>query len=354
MALVHGPWSLATATMTKDAGRVFSTFACGGGSTMGYKLAGFDVIGANEIDPNVMEIYRNNHAPRLEFNCSIREMITAPLNDDLLDLDILDGSPPCTSFSMAGVRDRDWGEVKRFAEGQALQRLDDLFFELLELGRIYQPRVIVAENVTGMVLGKAKGYVGEVLKAFEAIGYRPQIFKLNAARMGVPQARQRLFFVATRRDLDLPKLVLNFDEPVIPFREVAAGLKSGNNKLNEDLSLSHEVWPLWNKCRPGKALSTVHPKGHYFTSTKLAMNRPAPTFVAASGSMALHPTEQRKLTLEEWIRCSTFPDDYDWGESGATRARWMMGMSVPPFMIQRLAIEIRKQWGSALRGGKLS
>ena len=320
---------------------------------MGYKLAGFDVVGANEIDPNIMQVYRENFSPRLEFNCSIREMLTSPLHEDLVDLDILDGSPPCTSFSMAGVRDRDWGEVKRFAEGQALQRLDDLFFELLELGRLLQPRVIVAENVTGMVLGKAKGYVGEVLKAFKATGYRPQIFRLNAARMGVPQARARLFFVGVRNDLDAGKLKLDFKEKPISFREVAAGLQGGNNRLQEDLSLSHEVWPLWKKCRPGKSLSSVHPKGHYFTSTKLAMNRPAPTLVAASGSMALHPTEQRKLTLEEWIRCSTFPDDYDWGEAGATKARWMMGMSVPPFMIQRLALEIRKQWGHVLRGGQL-
>ena len=125
---VTGLWNLKTANFPKDAGKVFSCFACAGGSTMGYKLAGFDVIGCNEIDPKVFEVYKANHKPKHAFVCSIRDMVTAEnLPDDLFDLDILDGSPPCTSFSTAGVRERDWGKQKVFSEGQQLQRLDDLF-----------------------------------------------------------------------------------------------------------------------------------------------------------------------------------------------------------------------------------
>lgn len=58
-------WTLKDANFTKDKGKVFSCFACGGGSTMGYKLAGFDVIGCNEIDPRMMEVYQHNHTPIL-------------------------------------------------------------------------------------------------------------------------------------------------------------------------------------------------------------------------------------------------------------------------------------------------
>jgi len=54
-------WTLKDAVFTKNKGKVFSCFACGGGSTMGYKLAGFDVIGCNEIDPKMMEAYKVNH-----------------------------------------------------------------------------------------------------------------------------------------------------------------------------------------------------------------------------------------------------------------------------------------------------
>lgn len=67
-------WTLKEATFTKDKGKVFSCFACGGGSTMGYKLAGFDVIGCNEIDPKVNRVYVANHSPRFNFLEDIRTL----------------------------------------------------------------------------------------------------------------------------------------------------------------------------------------------------------------------------------------------------------------------------------------
>ena len=67
-------WELAKTNFTKDKGKVFSCFACGGGSTMGYKLAGFDVIGCNEIDPKVNQVYVANHAPRFNFLEDIRTL----------------------------------------------------------------------------------------------------------------------------------------------------------------------------------------------------------------------------------------------------------------------------------------
>lgn len=86
-------WKLAEANFTKDKGKVFSCFACGGGSTMGYKLAGFDVIGCNEIDPKVNQVYVTNHAPRFNFLGDIRELRERELPPELYNLDILDGSP---------------------------------------------------------------------------------------------------------------------------------------------------------------------------------------------------------------------------------------------------------------------
>ena len=67
-------WRLSEAKFTKDKGKVFSCFACGGGSTMGYKLAGFDVIGCNEIDAKVNRCYVANHSPRYNFLEDIRTL----------------------------------------------------------------------------------------------------------------------------------------------------------------------------------------------------------------------------------------------------------------------------------------
>ena len=143
-------WKLAEANFTKDKGKVFSCFACGGGSTMGYKLAGFDVIGCNEIDAKVNRCYVANHSPRYNFLEDIRTLREREreLPPDLYNLDILDGSPPCSTFSIAGNREKDWGKEKKFREGQSAQVLDTLFFDFIALAKELQPKVVVAEYVT--------------------------------------------------------------------------------------------------------------------------------------------------------------------------------------------------------------
>lgn len=117
----------------KHNSNVFSMFACGGGSTMGYKLAGYQVCGINEIDPEMVSIYTKNHNPRIIYDMDIRafnQIPNAKLPKELLNLDVLDGSPPCSSFSMAGAREEGWQKKKKFREGQAHQILDDLFWRL--------------------------------------------------------------------------------------------------------------------------------------------------------------------------------------------------------------------------------
>ena len=150
-------WTLKDAKVTKDKGTVFSCFACGGGSTMGYKLAGFDVLGCNEIDPKMIEAYKVNHKPKYAYLEPIQTFkLRKDLPKELYNLDILDGSPPCSSFSMAGNREKDWGKEKKFREGQAEQVLDNLFFDFIDLAKELQPKVVVAENVKGLLLGNAK------------------------------------------------------------------------------------------------------------------------------------------------------------------------------------------------------
>lgn len=104
---------------------------------MGYKLAGYDVVGAVEIDPDMAKIYAKNLAPKRLFRMALQEF--NKLNsypEELLNLDILDGSPPCSTFSMAGSREKKWGSPHKFREGQSTQILDDLFFHF-KIGRAH-------------------------------------------------------------------------------------------------------------------------------------------------------------------------------------------------------------------------
>jgi DNA (cytosine-5)-methyltransferase 1 len=212
---------------------------------MGYKLAGFDVLGCNEIDPKMIEAYKENHNPKYAYLEPIQTFkLRKDLPKELYNLDILDGSPPCSSFSMAGNREKDWGKEKKFREGQANQVLDNLFFDFIDLAKELQPKVIVAENVKGLLQGEAKQYVRRIYKEFDEAGYYCQHWLLDASKMGVLQNRERVFFICLRKDLakdflyfkdmftEVPKLELIFNEKKIRLNQ----LKNlfGKNKPLQD------------------------------------------------------------------------------------------------------------------------
>jgi DNA (cytosine-5)-methyltransferase 1 len=351
-------WTLKDAVFTKDKGKVFSCFACGGGSTMGYKLAGFDVLGCNEIDPKMIEAYKANHNPKYAFLEPIQTFkLRTDLPDELYNLDILDGSPPCSSFSMAGNREKDWGKDKVFREGQAEQVLDTLFFDFIDLAKELQPKVVVAENVKGLLLGNAKNYVRKIYKEFDKAGYYCQHWLLDASKMGVPQRRERVFFIAMRKDLAepflynadmftvVPKLELAFKEPEIPFKEIEfTNTKYGVKECSPD---QLKWWELTNE---GSSFAENHPKGSWFNSAKVDKNKAINTVAAcarASASGFYHYSEPRHLNIEEYQLAGTYPMDYNFTEFN-TNPVYLVGMSVPPIMTARIADEIFEQWLSKL------
>lgn len=121
---------------------------------------------------------------------------------------------------MAGRREDGWNVEKTFREGQAKQRLDDLFLYFIKVAEKLKPKVVIAENVKGLITGNAKGWVNQIVRAFDEAGYMVQVFLFNAARMGVPQKRERVFFIAHRKDLKLPRLSMEFKSKPIPFKTV--------------------------------------------------------------------------------------------------------------------------------------
>lgn len=340
-------WTLKDANFTKDKGKVFSCFACGGGSTMGYKLAGFDVIGCNEIDPKMMEAYRANHNPKYSY---LEPIQTFKLRDDLpkelYELDILDGSPPCSSFSMAGNRDKDWGKEKKFREGQAMQVLDTLFFDFIDLAAKLQPKVVVAENVKGILLGDAIQYVREIHREFDKAGYFIQHWLLDASKMGVPQRRERVFFIGLRKDLAkpflrqinlfdiVPYLELKFNEPEIQFSSFA-------DETDTNIKNNTIVSEYWYKVKEGESFSVAHEKGSYFGDYKESFTKPLQTIIAEPNHGGWHPYIQRMLNDVELCNGGTYPIDYDFK---GMKTKYLIGMSVPPVMTANVATEIYNQW----------
>ena len=330
-------WSLRDAVFTKDKGRVFSCFACGGGSSMGYKLAGYDVLGCNDIDPKLVELYQINLNPKYAFVEAIQTFKQRDdLPIDLYDLDILDGSPPCSTFSVAGSREKAWGVEKYFREGQAKQVLDTLFFDFIDLAFSLQPKIIVAENVKGILMGKAKAYTEKIHKELDLAGYYSRHFLLDSSKMGLPQKRERVFFIALRKDFDkslLDNLDLTFDETEVPYSWIRLDEGTG------DVIPPPAVVDLWEACEPGKGLGSVHPKGSFFSYKKSHPDLPVNT-INAGGKKIMDYKVCRTLFKEELLAASSFPTDYDFGTQ---KPNYVMGMSVPPLMMASVSDRIYEQ-----------
>ncbi len=313
---------------------------------MGYKLAGCDVIAANDIDPEMAWHYKQNLNPKHYFLCPIKDLLTADLPDELFHLDILDGSPPCSTFSMAGSREDAWGKEKHFREGQAKQVLSDLFFDYLDLVARLRPRVAIAENVKGMILGNAKGYAKLVMARFREIGYRPQLFLVNAADCGVPQRRERVFFCAIRDDISAPPLKLEPKHRWVSAGEATADVQELTAAEKQDTKFTArndlKWWPL---TRPGERYEQAKIRaGHkpaLFNHNKLQDDEPCKSLLA-NDEMFNHWGEPRKLTFREWKRLGSFPDDYH--AKTDKIGKYMIGMSVPPRMTQAVAEAVISQW----------
>lgn len=340
-------WSLADLTDIASNGvKVMSTFACGGGSSMGYKLAGCEVIAANDIDSEMAWHYKRNLNPKYYFLCPIRDLLTAELPPELFNLDILDGSPPCSTFSMAGSREKVWGKEKHFREGQTKQVLSDLFFDYLDLVERLKPKVAIAENVKGMLLGNAKGYTKLVMQRFREIGYRPQLFLLNAADCGVPQRRERVFFCAVRDDVSSALLKLKPKHRWICSEEACKDIQTLSlHELEETKHTSHTDLIWWPKTRPGEryadAVVRSGAKEKLWNHKKLNPKTPSNSLTATHG-MINHWAIPRTLTFREWKRLGSFPDDYH--AKSDKIGKYMIGMSVPPKMTQKVAEAVITQW----------
>ena len=325
--------------------KVMSTFACGGGSSMGYKRAGCEIVAANDIDPEMAWHYKRNLNPLNYFLCPIRDLLTAELPPELFNLDILDGSPPCSTFSMAGSREDAWGKDKHFREGQAKQVLSDLFFDYLDLVERLKPKVAIAENVKGMILGNAKGYTKMIMARFKEIGYRPQLFLLNGADCGVPQRRERVFFVAICDDIKVPPLKLAPKHRWISAGEATADLQVLTDQEKVQTKPTNSDLLLWPNTKPGDPYSVEcmkqRGKGSFFNNYKLSPDKVSNTLSGTSWVIT-HWDKCRTLTFREWKRLGSFPDDYH--AKTDKIGKYMIGMSVPPKMTEQVARAVIDQW----------
>jgi len=347
---------------------VISTFAGGGGSSTGYRLAGGNILCVNEFVEEARNTYRENYPNTPILPDDINKLSGQEFLDisglDVGELDILDGSPPCSAFSMAGnvshgkgnTHKDAFGKTKGYSDIKEVSNIEDLFFEFLRVADVIKPKVIIAENVAGLTMGEAKQYFNKIQNTFEKIGYDVCARVLNSAYFGVPQTRNRVFFIGVRSDITL-QIGLTFMniESIFPTENKSMViLKDALNNLEYD---DEEIKTLTEKftntaywkdtgskmpLNPDKVLTgcDFHPKGHHFNLKRVSLEKPAPTLTAMGSNDttagAFHWNEPRKLTIGELKRIQSLPDDFvltgKWNQQSER-----IGRMVPPLLLKSIA-----------------
>jgi DNA (cytosine-5)-methyltransferase 1 len=321
-------WRQHLAPRTEDAPTVISTFAGCGGSSLGYSMAGYRELLAVEWDDNAVATFRLNFPEVPVYHGDIAKLSVGECLEmtglQPGELDVLDGSPPCQGFSTAGKRQLD-------------DPRNNLFMEYIRLLRGLQPKVFVAENVSGMVKGKMKLVFAEVLRELKASGYKVSARLMNAMYFHVPQSRERLIFVGVREDLGMkpshPKAEARPYTVREAFENVPADAEAFicgvHTKIYQDML---------------NVPSGGSQPGHH-SHVRLPYDRPSMAVLADSGFGHYHywhPTEQRTLTFMELRRIASFPKWFRLlGEPGEKWAR--IGNSVPPLFMRAIAGHVREQ-----------
>ena len=377
---------------------VISCFAGGGGSSTGYRLAGANILLINEFVEEAISTYQANFP---DTNVLVDD-IKKYTSDDFLEmagikvgeLDLLDGSPPCSAFSLAGKRNKGWegyvedtressidletGEVvqtgelkkkdgiKKYSEDKIQESIEDLFLEYIRIAKGIQPKVIVAENVKGITFGESKKKLLEFINDFERIGYEVSYQVMNAADFGTPQGRERTIFICVRKDVaetiglnfmnisgifptktvtkhvtmrDAFEDIENDPEEIKMLTEFVEG--SFQNKFLSFLPFNPE-----KPIKPSdKQFREFNPKGSCFNMIRPAPDLPSPTLTQQGQKKGLsgvfHYAENRKPTIVEFKRLMGMPEDFILTGDFDQQAE-RLGRMVAPKMMKEIANSIYK------------
>ena len=344
---------------------VISTFAGGGGSSTGYRLAGGKILCINEFVEEARNTYHENYPNTPILPDDIKELegkdLLEAANVKVGEVDILDGSPPCSAFSMAGSvvqgggHGVGFGKVKKYSDDKKVENIEDLFFEFIRVAKDIQPKVIVGENVSGLLMGEAKNYYYKITAEFGNIGYNVSSMLLDSSHYGVPQTRKRVIFIAVRKDvtdaIGLTSLNIAGVFPEKNSEVVTCG------KAFEDLNYDEEEIKMLTETfskgshfetaskmplDPKKVLTgcDYHPKGHHFNMKRVSRFKPSPTITASGG--CIHWSEMRKLALGETRRLTSLPEDFKLTGKWEQKSE-RMGRMVPPLMMKAIADSIYKK-----------
>lgn len=363
--------------------RLVDLFAGCGGFSQGFNNAGFESVLAVEIDQWASETYAANHPSTQVITEDVRNVTVKSLK--LSNVDGIIGGPPCQGFSLSGNRD-------------AKDPRNSLFMEFVRFVRELQPKFFVMENVLGLLSMKTRENrpVSEIIyEEFTKAGYNVTHVVLTASDFGVPQSRQRVFFIGLRADLPFNVIQLNplngkgmraavnlwdaiSDLPALNAGEgeeeqgyASAAQNAYQKKIRVDskgvcnhVAMRHtsRIVERFKQIGYGQSVKDVSPEhsqrkrgdataisGKVFSQNNMRPrpDRPCPTIAASFQSNFIHPYSHRNFTAREGARIQSFPDSYIF-KGKRTTMSWekhlsqyqQIGNAVPPLLAEAVATTI--------------
>ncbi|MFM9872446.1 MAG: DNA cytosine methyltransferase [Fimbriimonadaceae bacterium] len=343
--------------------RYLSLFSGALGLDLGLERAGWECVGFNEFDPVACKTIRSNRPSVRLFEGDIRELsafqICTELGIRVGELDAVVGGPPCQAFSTAGKR-----------RGLNDER-GNVFLHFVDLALDLMPRVVLIENVRGLLSAplehriheergigfpalaeseKAGGALREILSRFAAAGYGVSFRLYDTSLYGVPQVRERMVLVAERGGRIMPHI--HSHSGVVTVREALAGLGDHHDYVpvrSRALPYLHFVGPgeNWRALEPEHAQAAMG--NAYFSGggrtgfmRRLSWDKPSPTLLTLPNMPATllgHPEELRPLSVQEYKRLQTFPDD--WIVCGKVTDQYrQVGNAVPVEFARRVGVHV--------------
>lgn len=293
--------------------KVVSLFSGAGGLDLGFKMAGHQIIWANDLYEDAVDTYKKNLG-----NHIVCEDISNIDAKDIPDCDIIIGGFPCQGFSVANTKRHEGDERNQ------------LYKQLIRVIEAKKPKFFLAENVKGLT-SLAKGAVFKmILSDFTALGYKVSYRVLNAADYGVPQTRQRVIIVGVRDDIDFEYI---FPEPT--------NSKDGVKGLVRWVSVEEALSDIPDPDLPNQLQNHEYSKyklqfNGYLGHRKLDPKKPAPTVTARGddkGGVVIlpHPNALRRMSCRELATIQSFPLNYNFSGNRSSVYR-QIGNAVPPLL----------------------